>query len=121
MPRQDPQGWLDEFRWEHNHVRPHEALEMQTPASRWRPSARGYEPNPPVWEYPAAAWVLKVDCEGKIDLSGHKWQISKALSGERVQLVGLDKRIQVYYCNTLIRELDLGIQRSTIVERWIQA
>ena len=33
-----PQQWLDEFRWEHNQVRPHEALQMRTPASVWRPS-----------------------------------------------------------------------------------
>ena len=26
----------------------------------------------------------------------------------------------VYYCRTLIRELDLAIQRSTAVERWIE-
>ena len=57
MPRQNPQGWLDEFRWEHNHVRPHEALAMQTPASRWSPSSRAYDRNPPPWECPAAAWV----------------------------------------------------------------
>jgi transposase InsO family protein len=25
------QSWLDEYRWEHNYVRPHEALDMQTP------------------------------------------------------------------------------------------
>jgi len=31
-PRADPQAWLDRFRWEHNHVRPHEALGMDTPA-----------------------------------------------------------------------------------------
>jgi len=119
MPRHNAQQWLDEYRWEHNHLRPHEALDMATPASRWRPSGKRYDPQPAAWEYPAGAWVLKVDCEGKIDVGGHKWQISKALGGERVQLVRLEERIQVYYCHTLIRELDLGIQRSTIVERWI--
>src|SRR5271166_4921027 len=119
MPRHNAQQWLDEYRWEHNHLRPHEALDMATPASRWRPSGKRYDPQPAAWEYPAGAWVRKVDCEGKIDVGGHKWQISKALGGERVQLVRLEERIQVYYCHTLIRELDLGIQRSTIVERWI--
>jgi len=32
-------------------VRPHEALEMQTPASRWRRSARAYNPHPAPWQY----------------------------------------------------------------------
>ena len=115
----DTQAWLDAYRWEHNHVRPHEALGMQTPATRWRPSPRRYDPNPPRWEYPEGAWVLKVDCQGKLDLQGQKWKVSKSLAGEWVQLVRVEQRTLVFYCATLIRELDPGIQRSKIVERWI--
>jgi len=115
----DVQVWLDEFRWEHNNVRPHEALAMQTPASRWRPSPRRYDPNPPSWEYPPGAKVLKVDSQGKLTLAGENWKISNALAGEWVQVVRLESRLLVYYCTTLIREIDLGIQRSTLVERWI--
>jgi len=33
VPDQQRQQWLDEYRHEYNQVRPHEALEMQTPAS----------------------------------------------------------------------------------------
>jgi hypothetical protein len=32
----------------------------------------------------------------------------------------LEDRVLVYYCRTLIRELDLTTQRSTAVERWIE-
>src|SRR5580704_5201381 len=32
-PLEKTQTWLDAYRWEHNHVRPHEALGMQTPAT----------------------------------------------------------------------------------------
>jgi len=113
------QVWLDEFRWEHNHVRPHEALGMQRPASRWRPSERPYDPQPPRWEYATGAKVRKVDSQGKLTLAGRNWQISSALSGEWVQVVKLQDRLQVYYCSTLVREIDLVIQRSTMVERWI--
>jgi len=116
---EDAQSWLDEFRWEHNHVRPHEALAMQTPASRWRPSLRRYDPHPPRWEYPAGAKVLKVDSQGKLTLAGQNWKIGLALAGEWVEVVRLESRCQVYYCTTLIREIDLGIQRLTMVERWI--
>jgi transposase InsO family protein len=114
---EDAQAWLDEYRWEHNHVRPHEALAMQTPASRWRPSPRRYDPNPPRWQYPEDAWVRKVDSSGKLKLVGRNWNISQALAGDWVQLVQIEQWVQVYYCRTLIRELDLEGQRSTIVER----
>jgi len=113
------QAWLNEFRWEHNHVRPHEALGMERPASRWRPSERRYDPQPPRWEYPTGAKVRKVDSQGKLTLAGRNWKISGALAGERVQVVKLGERVQVYYCTTLVREIDLAIQRSTMVERWI--
>jgi transposase InsO family protein len=116
----DLQTWLDEFRWEHNHLRPHEALDLETPASRWRPSARRYDPNPPAWEYPAGSRVLKVDSDGKIKLHREHWVVSRALKGERVRLVTIEQRVLVYYCRTLVRELDLSNQRSTIVERWLE-
>ena len=115
----DVQAWLDEFRWEHNHVRPHEALGMERPASRWRPSERRYDPQPPRWEYPTGAKVRKVDSQGKLTLAGGNWKISSALAGEWVQVVKLGERMQVYYCSTMVREIDLAIQRSTMVERWI--
>ena len=115
----DMQAWLDEFRWEHNHVRPHEALGMETPASRWRPSEHRYDPNPPAWEYPAGSRVLKVDSDGKIMLHGRHWVVSRALKGERVQLVTMESRVLVYYCRTLVREFECANQRSTIVDRWL--
>jgi transposase InsO family protein len=116
---QDGQAWLDSFRWEHNYVRPHEALGMRTPSELWHPSPRQYDPNPPRWEYREGTRVLKVDSWGKLHWGGRKWNLSSALCGERVQIVQIDQRALVYYCATLIRELDLGTQRSTIVERWV--
>lgn len=119
IPRQHLQAWLDEYRWEHNHVRPHEALQMKTPASVWRPSAKRYDPHPPRWEYPTGAWVLKVDCQGKVEIKRRKWTISQALTGERVQVVPINGRWLIFYCATLVRELDPQSQRATIVEHWI--
>jgi len=119
IPRQHLQAWLDGYRWEHNYVRPHEALDMKTPASVWTPSAKRYDPHPPRWEYPPGAWVLKVDCQGKLEIKGRKWTISQALAGERVHVVPISGRWMIFYCATLVRELDPQIQCSTIVEHWI--
>jgi transposase InsO family protein len=115
---QKDQAWLDAYRWEHNHVRPHEALGMQTPATRWCPSPRRYDARPPRWEYPAGAWVLKVDSSGKAKIKGQQWNITAALAGEHVQIVAVDERLLVFYCKTLIRELEPDLQRSTILDRW---
>ena len=93
---------------------------MRTPASLWQPSPRVYDPQPPHWEYPAGAQVRKLDADGKVRAYGRSWNISQALRREWVQLMRLEDRVLVYYCRTLIRELDLTTQRSTAVERWIE-
>jgi len=120
VPSEDHQQWLDAFRHEHNYIRPHEALDMQTPASRWQPSPRPYNPNPPAWEYPEGAWTLKIDSHGTIDIHDQSYPIAKSLIGERVRIVSVEERYLVYYCNTLIRELDPATKRSTIIERFVE-
>ena len=88
---QDWQSWLEEFRWEHNQVRPHEALGMETPAAHWQPSQRRYDANPPAWEYPAGSRVLKVDSDGKIKLQRPSTGSSAwRLRGQYVQLVTIE-------------------------------
>jgi hypothetical protein len=69
----------------------------------------------------AAGWEEgSVDCQGKIDVKGTRWKISRALAGDWVQLQPVENRILVYYCNTLMRELDFSMQRATIVARCIE-
>lgn len=116
----EPQSWLDAYRQEHNQVRPHEALNMQTPAQLWQPSPRRYQPCPVAWQYPPGAWTLKVDCQGTIDIKNQRWRIGKTLAGERVWIQTVEQRYLVFYCNTLVRELNPGMKCSTIVEHFIQ-
>ncbi len=113
---QQHQRWLDQFRQEYNHVRPHEALRMKTPASVWHPSPRAYQPNPAEWEYPEGAEVHRLEPNGQLKLNGRRWQIGGPLAGERVQLVRIDQRALVMYRNTVVRELDFAVQGSTMVE-----
>ena len=119
VPDQQRQQWLDEYRHEYNQVRPHEALGMQTPASRWRKSARSYDPHPSPWQYREGATVTKVGSQGQIWAEHRRWEISYALAGQRVELVRLQDRVLVYHCRTVIRELDLANQRATAVARWL--
>jgi len=100
-------------------VRPHEALKMQAPATVWRKSERSYDSHPPRWEYPTGAHVLKVGSHGNLDAYGARWKIAKALRGEWVQLEQVEQRVLVYYCRTLVRELDLKTRYSAAVERWL--
>jgi hypothetical protein len=49
---------------------------------------------------------------GTLYVAGHNWMISRALAGEWVQLVRIEQRILVYYCHTLIRELDFSFSAA---------
>jgi transposase InsO family protein len=109
---------LDEYVYEYNYVRPHEALGMKTPAEVWRKSNHQYEAHRPAWEYESEAEVRKIVGAGHLSVDGRHWEISRALAGEWVKLERIAHRVQVYYCRSLVRELDLTHQRSTAVDRW---
>jgi transposase InsO family protein len=111
------QAWLDSFRHEYNQLRPHQALGMRTPASLWQPSTRTYNPNPQVWDYGQGAEVRKVGGHGHIYLNDRPWKVSQALATHTVQLQRIDQRVLVYFCRTLVQQIDLSAERSTAVER----
>ena len=101
------------FREEYNQVRPHEALGMTTPASRWRPSQRVYPSNLPVWEYPEGSRLASVRASGQILVAHQEYSISRALAGERVQIqeVSPDRLLVFYHC-TCVREINLQKRQS---------
>ena len=99
--------WLAQFRREYNEVRPHEALQMETPASRWRPSERSYQPQPPAWEYPAGMEVKRLNEAGCLWEGGRHWFVSEALAGEWVGLERLPlDTIAVRFRHMYVRELE---------------
>jgi transposase InsO family protein len=102
------QAWLDDYRQQHNHVRPHEALRMEVPARHWQPSPREFQSAPQPWDYPDPAQVRQVQENGGVSLDGRSYFISRAFIGERVQLEFVDDRVLVWFCRTLLREFDLG-------------
>lgn len=103
---EDPR-WLEEFRHEYNYIRPHEALNMATPASRWRPSSRRYQPAPPEWVYPPTMEVVPLHGQGRLFWQQRRWEVSRALRRQRVGIEVIADRAIVYFCNTPIRELHL--------------
>ena len=70
------QAWLDAYRQEHNHVRPHEALAMDRPIQRWTPSPRAFQEHRPPWEYPDPPNVRKVRENGGVSLGDRSYFIA---------------------------------------------
>jgi transposase InsO family protein len=106
------QQWLDAFRDEYNHLRPHQAIGMQTPALRWHASPRCYQPSPPEWSYASGMTVLRLGGQGQLDWRGRRWEISNALRHQPVGIQLLGSRALVYFCQAPVRELDLETGRA---------
>lgn len=106
----DAQCAFDAFRHIYNHERPHEAINMDVPNSRYRSSERVYPDPLPRVEYDSALLVRKVDMSGRIQFLGKRYNIAKALSGERVALQcdpDHDGQHTVYFCHQPVRQIDL--------------
>lgn len=91
----EDQAWLDGFRREYNNERPHEALALATPSSRWRPSARRFPGELAEWEYGPGMERVQLGGEGQLSWRGRRWEISNALRRMTVGIQVVDLRAVV--------------------------
>jgi transposase InsO family protein len=89
---------FNRFRAEFNHERPHEALDMQTPASRYEPSPRPMPQRLPPLEYPDRFEVRYVSANGGIRWNKRWVNVSITCVGEYVGLEEIDDGVwNVYF------------------------
>jgi putative transposase len=89
---------FDGFRQEFNHVRPHQALGQERPASRVQSYRRPYPNRIPAIEYPDSFEVRTVRSNGQIKWKGDLLFVSDVLRDESVGLVQVDDdRWQLYF------------------------
>jgi len=100
---------FDQWRHCYNHVRPHEALAMAVPASRYQPSQRSFPAQLPTLEYGATDQVRKVQIDGKIYFRNREFRIGKAFRGYPVALrpTSVDGVYEVYFATHRISQIDL--------------
>lgn len=97
-------------RWRHvyNSERPHEAIDLDTPAKRYRMSPRVFPERLPPIEY-AERLVRTVQASGRIRFGGRRWFIGKAFAGHPVGLrpTRRDGVYDVLFCQEQIGQVDL--------------
>lgn len=86
------QARFDDFISEFNEERPHEALDMRTPAELYAPSSTPYEGLPDV-EYPLHDRDILVTACGRICMARKKINISTVLAGQRLGIKEVDDGI----------------------------
>lgn len=105
----DCQDHFDRWRHRYNLERPHEALNMAVPVSRYRPSPRSYPDTLPPIEYAPNGEIRKVQHKGIIFFRGNQFKISSAFRGYPVSLqpTQTDGVFRVYFCHHKITQIDI--------------
>ena len=100
---------FDQWRPLYNTQRPHEALGLATPVSRYQPSARSYPETPPPVEYADGVEVRRVDQDGRISHRGRSWKVGRGFAGQPVGLRPgpVDGVLEVLFVTQVIKELAL--------------
>jgi transposase InsO family protein len=103
---------FDPWREVYNHQRPHEALGLQVPASRYVASPRPFPDVLPEWVYDAGDQVRKVSCDGTISFRNRPIDLGKAFRGERVAVrpTSEDGRFGIYFGVHRVAQADLSVQ-----------
>ena len=80
------QAAFDRWRGVYNTERPHQALDLATPISRYTPSPRSFPETLPPIEYGDGDHIRKVGAEGRISFKGQVFKVGRALQGYPVAL-----------------------------------
>ena len=111
----DAQNAFDHWRHIYNFQRPHHALDLDVPASRYRPSHRPFPEALPDIEYPHGQLVRKVQLGGEIWFKGRTHKIGTAFTRHPVALrpSSIDGIFDVFFCHQNIAQIDLNAPELT--------
>ncbi len=105
--RRQQQQALDRFRQEYNEVRPHEALEMRTPAEVYQPSPQKFPARMPEPKYPSTMLVRTVRHHGHFRWKKHDVFLTEVLGGESIGLLPENDRwFTIYFAHLPLARFD---------------
>jgi transposase InsO family protein len=110
------QASFDPWRDLYNFRRPHQALNMQPPATRYRISSRAFPERLPQAVYDQGLETRSVQQEGKLSYHGHQYRVPQAFRGQRVALrpnSEYDGLIDVLFCHQRIAQINLHDHQTT--------
>jgi len=100
---------FDQWRGIYNSERPHEALGLATPASRYRPSRRAFPERIEPFDYGPGASLRRVDPRGWARFRGHAFKLGRAFIGRQIALEPAveDGCFNVFFCGHKVTTIDL--------------
>ena len=100
---------FDQWRTVYTFERPHEALAMAVPGSRYQPSPREFPDTLAPIEYGPDDLVRKVNARGDISFRGKFFRVGKAFNRYPVALrpTATDELCNVFFCHQHIAQINL--------------
>jgi transposase InsO family protein len=106
---------FDAWRTIYNHDRPHQALDQEVPASRYRLSARSMPDRLPQVEYDEREIIRSVPTtKDYISFKARRWKVPQAFRGERVAIrpLSTDGQYGIFFAAHQIANIDLTNQKG---------
>lgn len=91
------QSGFDRFRYVYNFERPHEALGLEVPASRYWPSVRPRPSELPAMEYARGTVLRRVQKDGRISWRGYAIEVGMGLHREQVEVREVQSGVEIFY------------------------
>ena len=100
---------FDAWRFVYNTQRPHEAVGMHPPETRYRPSMRAFPDVLPPVAYDRGETVRQVRDGGRLEFRGRRWRVGQALDGYpvAVRATDTDGVFGVYFLTHCLAQIDL--------------
>ena len=105
--RRSQQEAIDEWCYVFNYERPHEAIDMKTPAELYRCSRRKYRAERPAMTYPAHFEVRRVLPNGSIKYKQRSRFISESLAAWDIGIEHTSAQLRIWFSTMLLGTTDL--------------
>lgn len=101
------QALFDAYKYEFNHERPHEALNLDVPAKHYKPSKKKMPDSLKDPEYDPGKTLRKVNYKGYVSIQNHRYYLSETFVDKYLELLPLeDNIIALCYGQFIIAKID---------------
>lgn len=105
------QALFDAYKYEFNHERPHESLNLDVPAKHYKPSEKKMPDSLKEPEYDSGKTLRKVNYKGYVSIQNHRYYLSETFIDKYLELLPLESNIiALCYGQFIIAKIDLDEQ-----------
>jgi transposase InsO family protein len=113
------QQCFDSWRQEYNYERPHNALNLEVPAKRYRASKKTFPSIIKEPDYDTGVTLRKVNCKGYISINNHRYYLSESFIGRFIRILQTEDEYLVKLCYGNFEIAKIDIKEKVFLSRKI--